>query len=136
MGNCLSIKVDKERRVWTRKRRQRSNESREGMPFSSHGTAYQDSFPKPTLKRRRRRKEEHFDQLPFYYAVSPPSPGLGPSPYPMPVQSTQPMPVQEAPVQHLAVPQPPMQQPWTQQPAPQPTTGMDPGLVRTMMQGT
>jgi hypothetical protein len=31
MGNCLSIKVDKERRVWMRRRRQRSTEHHERM---------------------------------------------------------------------------------------------------------
>jgi len=152
MGNCLSIKVDKERRVWVRKRRQRSTKNREGMKFPSHGTAYQDTLPNPASKRERRRGEalDHL-QLPFSYAVPhanyilpPPWVGASSSTMPEPSMPTQQMPTQQVPAQQMPAqeasvqyptgPQSQPQQPWAQQPTQQSTMGMNPGLARAMMQ--
>ncbi|KAM0719214.1 hypothetical protein Q7P37_005119 [Cladosporium fusiforme] len=127
MGNCLSIKVDPERRVWVRKRRQRPDHVRHQKPFPSHGTSYAEAIPKP-----RRRQRFPKDSPPLSYSVPVTSDGHQMF---QPQQSTF---LQYNMPQQQAAPQIPTQQPTAQPPAQfptqLPTTGMDPAITNGLIQ--
>jgi hypothetical protein len=138
MGNCLSIKVDTERRVWVRRRRQRSNQLRQQKPYPSHGTIYSEALPRKT-KGRSHRSRTSSDLQPSYVPVTssgqpmpwPPNDNTTQQYQPQPTAPTQPMPTQAMPTQqngtHPALVNTALQHP---------TTGMDPDMARSLLQDT
>jgi hypothetical protein len=137
MGNCLSIKVDTKRRVWVRRRRQRSNQSRQQKPYPSHGTIYSEALPRKTKGRRRRHRSPN-SPLSSYFPVTPSG---QPMPWPPNNNATQQHPAHPTPpTQQMPTQTTPMQQNTTQpafaqQAIPQQsTTGMDPAMARSLLQ--
>lgn len=122
MGNCLSIKVDRGRAAWVRKRRQRPDGVRQRSPYLSHGdgTVYSQALPKASSRRKRRRRGQVSDDNlnHTYTQVSPsgypiPYPQQGNAPpdsLPRAAPSMQPMPGQGMPTYQAPVQQAPMQQ--------------------------
>lgn len=153
MGNCASVRIDPDRRVWVRKRRQRPDHVRQQQPFQSGGTAYGDVVP--NLLHRRRTQEDpsvlpqSVPVTPDGYPIAQPqqndltndsygmpgqaaSPPQLPSPQ-MPMQMSTPDPMQQPMQQPMQSPaQQPMQPPLMQQP----TTGVDPDMAKALMQNT
>jgi hypothetical protein len=137
MGNCLSIKVDKERRVWVRRRRQRSDQLRQQKPYTSHGTIYSEARPRKTQGHRHRRRSPKSPRSSYFPVTPSGQPMLWPpninatQQYPIqPIAPTQQMPTQAIPTQQNAT-QPVFAQQTTSQ---QPATGMDPDMARSLLQ--
>ena len=137
MGNCLSIKVDTKRRVWVRRRRQRSDQLRQQKPYSSHGTTYSEALPRKIKGHRRRRRSpdshrsKYFPVTPSGQPMSWPADSRATQQYPtQPTAPTQQMPTQATPMQQNAT-----QPAFAQQAIPQQsTTGMDPAMARSLLQ--
>ena len=137
MGNCLSIKVDTERRVWVRRRRQRSDQLRQQKPYPSHGTIYSEALPRKTKVHRRRRRSPKSPRSNYL----PVTPSGQPMPWPPNSNATQQhaiqptAPTQQMPTQAIPTQQNPTQPISVQQAIPQQsTTGMDPAMARSLLQ--
>jgi hypothetical protein len=137
MGNCLSIKVDTKRRIWVRRRHQRSDELRQQKPYPSHGTIYSEALPRKTKGHRRRRRSPNSPRS-KYFPVTPSGQSMLWPPNSNATQQhpTQPIvPTQQLPTQVIPTQQNATQLLFAQQAIPQQSaTGMDPAMARSLLQ--
>jgi hypothetical protein len=136
-GNCLSVRVDRERRGWVRRKRQRSDQLRQQKHYPSHGTIYSEALPRQTKGLSRKDRSSN-RLLPSYASVSstgqlkpwlPDSNATQQNPT-QPTIPTQPMPTQAMPTLQNATQPVPVQQVTSQQSA----AGMDPDIARALLQ--
>jgi hypothetical protein len=137
MGSCLSIKVDTKRRVWVRRRRQRSNQLRQQKPYPSHGTIYLEALPRKTRGHSRRRRSPNSPRSSYF----PVTPSGQPMPWPSNSNATsqnqtQPtVPTQQIPTQAIPTQQNATQPAFAQQAIPQQSAmGMDAAMARGLLQ--